>query len=995
MARALTSPELALLRSSTQFSKLYLAVHKPNVIYTALLNGIPTSNDQVYQVTFDGGAGTLSDVKAGMTLYVGTNAGAYDLGMCRIRKSPIAGTFYIGLTSEIVWADNCYLTVVDDFDLWAKHATISDSTLSMDVDVTYSDQHTAFNPVPIMGAHAVVWLDEATVDVNFDASDSWVFDSTILGYSWSAPGSSASSDMSTSTPTITYNAAGIYRVYCTVTAANGKTTTGVRHVFVYDRDENGPSTVFQLAQCVGDYDTGGWMFDLEMQAEASLSEIHDRALVVLFAEDWYGSTKQSIGPIENRENIVCVGRVMGESIRWDREAGRVHFTVQGAHHWLGKIKAFPVEMYFATDTPDSWSVMPSMTVDRALWHILYWHSTVIETMDYYPTEDTRLLNEGKTLASNLWGQLQDIAISRLLASNGVNRLGQLFTQIDPQMIPEADRTWPNVMTLTSDDWQEGIDLQRVTVNDVSLITLSSQLCDSSGAVSALYSLSPGHVPRKYGEPEQADRLLAASQSDSNTLAGLLLGWRTNQYPEIPVNMAMNNRMLDLWPHQFCALEITTADTPREIGFDGNLIPRRVSLFFDGDSGWSHSEISFEAETYEQPSTDGDVPDVEDMSVPPFPGVSFPDLPPLDPIFPGDTSSTPSGPPVVVMTAAGKGVLYTSNFNSDVPQWKFWNTGILSNDKLAIANDGPRDTVLFQTPNGAWYCATYNDYTNVGAIGFAMTALYRAASLGAEWVKLIDIPWLEDEYSFTTAVDGWPVILGVGFNPFKPEEVAFICGNSFVSDYNFWIGNGLSGFVKKVAVPTSTIYQGNLTFGNNKWVWDNHGSGYETWSIFSADGSSLLSTTANFGTGIVGVHHRFGSTGRIIKKVQDSYTLEYSVDDGTTLASISTSPDIMGGKIACAPDGYMMGQWQSGSANKGRSSDFGATWGALSALSPGGEYCWCWCGGLGTAGQWIAARGSIWFSADWGDTWDDRSGNMPYLIPISLNVTKVFVPGYTS
>src|SRR3972149_2189681 len=135
----------------------------------------------------------------------------------------------------------------------------------MDVDVAYSDQHVDFDPVPVLGSHAVLWLTGASISVDFDASDSWVFDSTISAYAWTAPGSSASSGMSTATPTITYNAAGIYRVYCTVTAANGKTPMGARNGFVFD-DDNPPATGFQLANCEGSVDSGGWMFDVTMQA---------------------------------------------------------------------------------------------------------------------------------------------------------------------------------------------------------------------------------------------------------------------------------------------------------------------------------------------------------------------------------------------------------------------------------------------------------------------------------------------------------------------------------------------------------------------------------------------------------------------------------------------------------------------------------------------------------------------------------------------------------
>ena len=103
MARALTTDELNLLRADGQWTKLYLAVLNPNTVYTARLASLPSSFDNVHTISVTTESGTLSDVKPGMTAYVGTTAGAHDLGMVRIRKAPITGTWYIGLTSEITW----------------------------------------------------------------------------------------------------------------------------------------------------------------------------------------------------------------------------------------------------------------------------------------------------------------------------------------------------------------------------------------------------------------------------------------------------------------------------------------------------------------------------------------------------------------------------------------------------------------------------------------------------------------------------------------------------------------------------------------------------------------------------------------------------------------------------------------------------------------------------------------------------------------------------
>jgi hypothetical protein len=188
----------------------------------------------------------------------------------------------------------------------------------------------------------------------------------------------------------------------------------------------------------------------------------------------------------------------------------------------------------------AWDEMPALTVDRVLWHILQWHSTAIETLDFYPSNDTRYTADGKTIASTIWGQLADIAFSKIFAVPGVDRFGRLFVEVDPQMVPEADRDFPVVMDLTSDDWVEALDFGRVIVPECALISLNAEEVNSAGTPVTRYSLSPGHVPLRYGEPEMLEHALCASQAQANQLAGLLLGWRNNPYPDVPANLAMNN-----------------------------------------------------------------------------------------------------------------------------------------------------------------------------------------------------------------------------------------------------------------------------------------------------------------------------------------------------------------------------------------------------------------------------------------------------------------------
>ena len=969
MARAITTDELLALRSDGQWSKLYLAIHTPNTIYTARLNGVPSANDRVYQITYDGGVGTLADVKVGMTLYVGTSAGAHDLGMCRIRKTPGASTFYIGLTSEITWADNCYLTVVDEFDLWAKHATITSAVLAMDVEVAYSDQHASFAPVPVLGPPAVVWLDAASVDVVFDASDSWVLGSSISAYAWSAPGAASIVDDTTFAPTITYDTAGCYAVYGTVTAANGKSTTGVRHVFVYDRVDHLPATVFQLAQCIGDHDSGGWMFDMTMEAEASLSEIRDRALVVLFAEDWYGGTQQEIGPVAGRENIVCVGRIVGESIRWDRESGLVHFTVQGMQHWLSKLKAFPVDLSFV-GAAAAWDEMPALTVDRVLWHILQWHSTAIETLDFYPSNDTRYTADGKTIASTIWGQLADIAFSKIFAVPGVDRFGRLFVEIDPQMVPEVDRDFPVVMDLTSDDWVEALDFGRVIVPECALISLNAEEVNSAGTPVTRYSLSPGHVPLRYGEPEMLEHALCASQAQANQLAGLLLGWRNNPYPDVPANLAMNNRMIDVFPRQTCGFVMATTDTPREVALDTQLLPRRVAFYFDGDTGYMHSEINYEAETAEQINTNGDIPDTDalSMEIPPIP--DLPSLPDLPILLPGTLGTgTPSvGPRRVLVHDTTAGLLYSANFNSTSPTWLQVNAGLTTAQYQSINK-------IVVCPNGAVY---------VGRSGVGVnTFLARAPYVGGTFVIL------ETATSIATKLSGIAAdsdVTDFECNRLATEDVVYVISRYGVNSQAY---RGAAGTYTAGATWGIEGTTGSLSYGAGAWLAMAEIAGAAVKKVvLSADASAVVSSASIFSY-LYPAHTRAGSSGKTVHFGD----VDIYVGTNNLASYVTYTPSGYGNGAVRAvdPSGALLMSFHSSSTAL-KSSDGGASFASVSLLPVAQSWGFAYVNGTGASSCWIGVSngGYIYYTDSfWVNTPLDKRGNVASLTPLPhLDIVKV-------
>ena len=593
MARAVTSGELTLLRTDHQRSKLFLAIFKPSTVYTARVNQ-STFGDPVTEITYDGGSGTLGNVLVGMTLLVGSSAGDDDLGKVYIRKAPSATVFYINPTSEIDWDDNLYLTVLDDFELRAKQPSVSGTTLLIDWDVEYSDQHDEFDPVAVMGPHAVLKLTGSTVNFTPDGSDSWVSGSTISTYAWLAPGASATANLDTDSPTITYNTVGWYRVALTVTDANGKTGTGYRRVFVYD-DDNLPVEDFELVKCIADHENGGWEFEVTLFDEADIADVFPGALCLLYAEDWYGSTAGSIGPLAGYENLICMGRIDGEKLDYDGQLGTVGFVVNGPQGWMKKITSSPATFTAADDTASTWSEFASPTVDKALFHLLHWRTNATQIMDIFLSGDTRRLPEIELPINYLWQQVEDLGERRMLASACCDRFGRLFVEIPGQYLETADRSGiPTVMAITKDDWTGRINIE-YRCPQVGLAELAGLLDDTPEVV--IMSRAPGIVPKREGSFESWDGLVFDNQDHANALSGLFLARENNPYPFVDINLAQNNRMMDVCPNQYVTLSVLAADNPRGIVWtDKKLIVRRIEYQHNADVGSLMSVLECEANT---------------------------------------------------------------------------------------------------------------------------------------------------------------------------------------------------------------------------------------------------------------------------------------------------------------------------------------------------------------------------------------------------------------
>jgi hypothetical protein len=569
--------------------KLYTIFDQPVVIFACRVNQSFTTHDQVLQVSYDNPSGTLASVLAGMSVWVGSTAGAWDLGRVYVRKTPTASVLYVGETSEIAWADNLYLTVVDDFSLWPVHPRISElGTILMGGELSYSDQHTNFDPVPVLGPDKLTKFSGASVSVILDASASWVFGSTISTYAWTVvSGVATLSNANTATPTVTVTAARRVMLRCLVTAANGKSRAGYRLVNIYDE-----AVVSGIAVVSARWSTnqalGGWEAELTVQSQ--LTSLPPRAKVLIVDEDG---------------NLCFSGWVKDETVRVDQIRGAVSLRAETAQSLLAEMIGFSVGLE-RVDPATAWTQMPSLSVDRIIWHLLAWRTTLTNCLDLYLSGDTRQAVRLESPSGSIWEQCRQLAEETILARPSCSAQNQLYLKIDTALTPDAERSGiATVLSLTADDY-EIVDLD-FNAQPCSRIELSGVTSDGA----SLFSLAPGHLFARFGAPKSLENLLLSSQAQANELAGLCYA-RENLPFRLTADLLVEAQGLDLAQNQRISLVINSADNFRAVAYNGYVLPRSIDYVFQ--DGILDCQIGADPETEAALNLTGDIPQVDNEGV---------------------------------------------------------------------------------------------------------------------------------------------------------------------------------------------------------------------------------------------------------------------------------------------------------------------------------------------------------------------------------------------
>jgi len=637
-------------RAAGRWKSYKLAIPAHNTIYTARVNGTPGSLDSVQSIPFDGGSGTITNVRAGMDMWIGSAAGLKDIGIVRIAEDATLTPFQIGAVSGVQIANDQYLTVKDNHGLWGKDSFVTDSDELQDGRYAY-DPNTSLAPLVNIGPMArVLDLTGASVSTQFAAPTIYSpTGATISAYAWTFVGASASSGTTTATPSATYDAAGTYRVYLTLTDSTGAQTTVTRLVLVNPT----AATVTDL-QLSGDIDSGGWECRFEGLDGVDLSELYDRAPVVLYRKDYAGTaTAGSQGEYDGCENVRFVGWIDGQSISVNPEFGTVSFTAHGPAWWMERITLGGVSIQDGTSP--AWHHYATLNADKALYRLARWQSTLYSICDVNLSGTTDRQYTCGTQPGSLWAQLSDIAARKLLAKIWCDPLGCVWVTVPPSLLDSTDKAALEILfDCVTSDIAEEISFNAETVDTGAIVELGALTYDGTNE-RTIYSRAPGNKVDRFGSVDApAAELSGSTQAEINRLAGDYLGMVNSTFPAVEFELSWCLDYPDFL-RRIITLTLASSATPRGLAAwsQKRFYPVSMEYSFSAETGAESTMLTLAEET---DGVDGitflppDAPGVDDWEFPPFsagdfdltPGLSGWDPPVIPPEIPpeGDCSTAP-------------------------------------------------------------------------------------------------------------------------------------------------------------------------------------------------------------------------------------------------------------------------------------------------------------------------------------------------------------------
>lgn len=688
-----TAAELAYLRDRPHQTKLYLSIYQPQTVLACRTTGSPVRGERVISyntVT----AGSYLSVENGMTMYVGSSAGASDLGRIRVR-SATNSTITVAENSDIPWANSLYLTVVRYFEIWPIYPRLvqdgEDVTFYKDYDIAYdnlvADQNANLGLFICMGPHSMAMRNPATgngIGIYYSASGTYsLMERTPLTYDWAFEGGTPTGSSANTPGWVAYYTPGHYTTRLRVTDSDGFSDVSYRHISIYDRPENGdspPILNWGLNSLEGSREEGGYTASLWVRGEVDY--LVDGMLVVIGADDWYGANYRSVvaiggNALNHATDSVFVGYIVAGSIMHNYRDSSVTFEVRSPTGIMEMMEGFSVSVENRTGVSQWWQ-LKRMTVRKALYHYMRWHSTILMCNDFEFVGNDQQIEYFDADRTSLYDAMQTLMDGTLVGAVVSDRQGKIWAEIDVSATTGSATVFQTSMELSNVDWMNEPQIEERNIPELSYLEMGGIKCDidlpkKAGRMTPFMAASPGSAPGYRGSAERTQGLAVSSQDQLNYLVGSIYAHRNARYPELTLDMAGNYRNFDIAPQELVKVSLAANDTPRGIVWNNKpFAVRGMSWYYDPRGGLFLPTL-YAAEVVEGIAA-------ETISIPEEPpDDGFLEPPPLPPLPEPPIISTGGSFPIFVLPATG--------YNQTTFTYDTWGESyidMLNNNAIAAA-----------------------------------------------------------------------------------------------------------------------------------------------------------------------------------------------------------------------------------------------------------------------------------------------------------------------
>lgn len=690
---------------------LRLFLLSPAIVFKARVNMV-SATYPLDELTFDGvTVGAYGDIKPGMTLALGTMDGYGNRGRQRVRDSATATVIPVGRSSlgvadgELYVQDNAYITVWDDYRVWAKIPYIApDGTLYKDSDIVVGTHTTNPPPCANAGPPAAGTIDSVTgqlqvmlppvVNTSFATDDG----ATITGYQWTLPTgvTLAGGYADTDAQILVDCDPGFYWIELTVTDSNANTHTARTFVFARDPADDACISAFEIVE--HRVTRSGQTVSVRITGDIPGITYPDGTLAVLMDGE-----PESLSV---RDNMLFWGWHQTDPADISAErTGTMAGTILECVDVGGRLDSLPgfSQVVYndtkrdATANPAiTWAYMVDPTWDKLLHYLLNWHSTALEVADWTWTGTGVIFSfvvreaGGASLFAQVNRQCEALCPSYYLTCN---RKGQLDCRVDPMLQDTGDRTSEVQEAISVDDWSH---IRYAYHRPPAVHWLDdSAIVASATAVAAIFCHAPGDAPGQGEGLQTHGEQIAVSQDTLNATTGhryARLNARESYY-QIDLAESRNNT-IDPARMEWVTLTITpTVQAQRGMAFTAarGLVHEMTFRYSHDRTGttrqvtllWERESSGYPAVTV-IPATVEPVDDDND----PWPKVNI-----------------WSGSPKAYVFWDGAHVFRTWNIQDVSPTWEFVDTGITGRvfEGRYVYIGGSLVGMWLLTADGVWWC----------------------------------------------------------------------------------------------------------------------------------------------------------------------------------------------------------------------------------------------------------------------------------------------------